>query len=47
LSANAIKRACWQGRLKARKAGRDWLILQADLSAWLADAAAHKPGRKK
>jgi excisionase family DNA binding protein len=38
ITTRRVRMLCATGRLKARKLGRDWLILPADL-----DAARHRP----
>jgi excisionase family DNA binding protein len=44
IDAAAIRAACREGRLKATKIGRDWLIERADAEAFA--ASERKPGRK-
>jgi len=35
VAAGTLRRACWQGRLKARKSGDIWLLSRSELEAWL------------
>ena len=41
-----IRRAAREGRLRARKFGRDWVIIRADLEYWQ-QYGQHTPGRPR
>jgi len=42
IAADTLRRACWQGRLTARKSGGTWLVLRGDLEAWLGSSWAKR-----
>lgn len=44
LTTRAIRKACSERRLPARKVGRSWVIDREELEAWIGDKDAHRPG---
>lgn len=42
---STLRRAVMRGTLKAEKVGRDWLVYQQDLDAYLASADATERGK--
>ncbi|NJD28911.1 MAG: helix-turn-helix domain-containing protein [Chloroflexi bacterium] len=45
LSAATIRRQILKGRIRARKAGRDWEISEAEVRRYRAESLGH-PGRR-
>ena len=42
-----VRRYCRQGRLKARRAGRDWLVSRIEVEGFALVLKTHRPGRPK